>query len=174
MRKPTRTFSAAETDGLIDALERQIEEATTIAQDAAQDAEAQSYGVYNHFRDKVQEFDTLSILVEERLSNLSAGPDAALQSRFDHAQAGMMGLMIRTSIRFFFVMSSLARLPVGTRDVFMSELRSLWHARKRLEQPHLQVLLDEKAAQDLAKAQDILSEIIARAPSLLDFSGRKA
>ena len=59
-------------------------------------------------------------------------------------------------------------LPLGSQDLFMSELKRLHAASERLKGSQTLDRLGPRALQDIKVAEDILQVIIQKAPSLLD------
>ena len=70
-------------------------------------------------------------------------------------------------------MSAKPVLPLGAREMFQSELRTLYEAERMISHPRYVSHLDESAKDDLEVAKEILQEIIENAPALLNFSKRK-
>jgi hypothetical protein len=58
---------------------------------------------------------------------------------------------------------------MGTREIFMEELRSLHHAHETLHRPEYARRLETDVIHDLEVAEQILTEIVDRAPRLLEF-----
>jgi len=81
-------------------------------------------------------------------------------------------LLVRASMRFFFVLSANPALPMGAREIFVAELRSLHDAHERLMRPNYAGKLSSDLERDLETASLILEEIIDKAPSLLSFRGQ--
>jgi hypothetical protein len=81
----------------------------------------------------------------------------------------MLGLLIKASMRFFFVLSANTILPLGAREIFIAELHSLYEAREKLRRPDYLSRLSTGLATDLDTAEAILEEIIDKAPGLLKF-----
>ncbi|HYD30372.1 MAG TPA: hypothetical protein VEB64_05880 [Azospirillaceae bacterium] len=164
-----RTYTRAEVKGLLSALERQVREAATLASEAEHEASKHSFAAYRAFRDKVGEFQALVILIEGRLRNLVDNKSEDLKVEFERLDTLMLHLLVRASMRFFFVLSANPILPLGAREIFMSELRSLHDAHEKLNRPNYAGKLSSDLERDLETAELILEEIIEKAPSLLNF-----
>lgn len=164
-------YSPQDVTRLLSALERQAKEALSLAKQAEQDASKHSYEMYYNFRSKVQEFETCAIIVEERLKNMTSSRKASLENQFNRLNALMLGIVVRASLQFFYVLSANTHLPMGAREIFLSELRHLYAAKNKLKNPLYQSYLDEETAENLETAEEILTEIIDRAPSLLQLEG---
>lgn len=165
-----RTYTRREVKQLLAALERQVREAMKLAKAAEIDAGKESFNSYRAFRDKVGEFQALVILIENRLKNLMDSRVEDLQQEFERLDTLMLSILVRASMRFFFVLSAKTALPLGAREIFVSELHSLHDAHKKLKSPHYAGKLDERVEQDLNTASEILEEIIEKAPGLLNFN----
>ena len=94
-----------------------------------------------------------------------------LKSEFERLDGLMLTLLIKASLRFFFVLSANPILPLGAREIFIAELRSLHEAHEKLSRPEYAGRFDNSVASDLDMAEAILDEIIDKAPSLLQFDG---
>ncbi|HYD66229.1 hypothetical protein [Azospirillum sp.] len=166
-----RQYTRAEVKELLSALERQCRQAAKLAQTAEHEASKHSFGAYREFRDKVGEFQALVILIEQRLRNLADARSDDLREQFERLDTVMLALLVRASMRFFFVLSANPILPMGAREIFMSELRSLHDAAEKLRRPQYVTKLGPELEKDLETASLILEEIIDKAPSLLNFRG---
>jgi len=165
-----RTYTRREVKQLLGALERQIREAMRLAKAAEIDAGRESFNSYRAFREKVGEFQALVILIENRLKNLVDNRSDDLRQEFERLDTLMLSILVKASMRFFFVLSAKTALPLGAREIFVSELHSLHDAHKRLKSPHYAGKLDGQVEQDLNVASEILEEIIEKAPGLLNFN----
>lgn len=164
-----RTYTRAEVQGLLGALERQARTAATLAKQAEDEAAKDSFIVYNQFREQVGEFRALCILIESRLKNMEGGVVDDLREEYARLDTLMLGLLVKASMRFFFVLSAKTMLPMGARDIFVSELRSLHDAAEKLRRPDYQNRISGTLKTDLETAELILEEIIHKAPKLISF-----
>lgn len=129
---------------------------------------------YRPFRDEVDNFKGLSIIISDRLSAMADdGRKQELEQQFHRLQVLMLRLVIKASLKFFFVMSAKSVLPLGAKELFQSELKTLYDAEKMLSDPVYESDLDEGAREDLETAKEILEEIIRHAPALLDFGKKR-
>ncbi|MFM2041740.1 MAG: hypothetical protein RLY86_316 [Pseudomonadota bacterium] len=164
-----RSYTRKEVEGLLAALESQAREAMRLAKMAEEEAAKDSFQAYNEFRNKVGEFRALCILIEGRLRSIEGGRADDLREEYARLDTLMLGVLVRASMRFFFVLSAKTMLPMGARDIFMSELRSLHEAAEKLNRPDYADKLGDKLKGDLETAELILEEIIHKAPALLRF-----
>lgn len=165
-----RTYTRKEVQDLLGALEGQAREAIRFAKQAEEEAAKDSFIAYNDFRNKVGEFRALCILIEGRLRAVDTARVDDLKEEYARLDTLMLGLLVRASMRFFFVLSAKTMLPVGARDIFISELRSLHDAAEKLRRPEYATSMGDKLKGDLETAELILEEIIDKAPGLLNFS----
>jgi hypothetical protein len=165
-----RVYTRKEVQDLINALERQAREAIALARLAEEEAAKDSFQAYNDFRSKVGEFRALCILIEGRLKMIEAARVDDLREEYARLDTMMLGVLVRASMRFFFVLSAKTMLPVGAREIFISELRSLHDAADKLKRPEYDRQLGDKLKGDLETAEMILEEIIDKAPGLLQFT----
>jgi hypothetical protein len=150
-------------------LERQIEDLKAFESETEYTVGALSTDRYAHFRSKSGEVYTLSIVVRARVDNLDSGVDQELSDRYNRAVVESQRTIIHASLRFMDVLSKLDALPLGAREVFTGELRSLYDARERLRDPKLAAFLDASVEKKIAVAEAVLNAIIEKAPKLLSF-----
>jgi hypothetical protein len=164
-----RTYTRKEVQDLIGALERQAREAARLAKHAEEEAKKDSFQAYNEFRSKVGEFRALCILIEGRFKSIEGGRVDDLRDEYQRLDTLMLGLLVKASMRFFFVLSAKTMLPMGAREIFISELRSLHEASEKLKRVADQGKLSQSLQTDLDTAELILEEIIHKAPGMLSF-----
>ena len=159
-----------EVEEFLSALEDQARRIIVIAEKAAEEADKHSYGMYNKFRALVSEFETFSIVIEMRLKNITGEKAEKLQLKFDELSILMLNHFIKASIKFFFVLSASTNLPLGARDIFMAELKRIYDAKQKLENPKYSSAIDDEVKMNLTLAEDILGEIIDKAPNMLNLA----
>lgn len=164
-----RTYTKTEVQALIAALERQARDAMALAKLAEEEAAKDSFKVYNEFRSKVGEFRALCILIEGRFKVIDTAWVNELREEYARLDMLMLGVLVRASMRFFFVLSAKTTLPMGAREIFVQELRILYEAAEKLKRPEYADKLGDKLKADLETAEMILEEIIHKAPALLSF-----
>ncbi|MEI6984834.1 MAG: hypothetical protein WCK65_01790 [Rhodospirillaceae bacterium] len=168
-----RTYTREEVKELLAALERQCREAMDLAKAAESEASKHSFTAYRSFRNKVGEFQALVILIEGRLKNVVGSRVDDLRNEFERLDALMLSVLVRASMRFFFVLSANSSMPMGAREIFVTELRSLHEAHEKLSRDNYADKIPPDLAHDLETASLILEEIIDKAPGLLNFSATK-
>jgi len=152
------------------ALEQQIDDLTAFESETEYTVGALSTDRYAQFRAKSGEIYTLSIVVKTRVDNLQGGPDKELADRFDRSVVNAQRLIIQASLRFMDVLSKLDVLPLGAREIFTGELRSLYDARERLRDPRLAPFIDDGLEKKIGVAEAVLTTIIEKAPQLMSFT----
>jgi hypothetical protein len=165
-----RKHTSQEVERFLAALEQQARGIIALSDKAAAEANKHSYELYNKFRMRVSEFETFSIVIESRLRNLNGQKAEKLQAKFDELSILMFNHFIKSSIKFFFVLSASTHLPLGAREIFMAELKRIYDAKQKLERPKYQSGIDDEVRMNLDLAEDILNEIIEKAPKLLDLA----
>ena len=154
---------------MLGVFERQIESLKAFEGETEYSVGALSTDRYAQFRAKSGEVYTLGIVVKSRVDNLDSGRDEELAKRFDRAVVEAQRVIIQASLRFMEVLSKLEALPLGAREIFTGELRSLYDARERLRDPRLAPLIDESLSKKIDTAEAVLNTIIEKAPRLMSF-----
>ena len=155
-------------------LEERATDLVELAEKVKAESSTQDITAYRPFRDRVDDFKALSILIEDRLGRMTSTRRDELAEQFHKLQVLMLKVLIKASLSFFYTMSAKSVLPLGSREVFEIELKTLYDAEAMLSDPRYEGELDDEAKEDLDLAKDLLGEILAHAPSLLDFSGHKS
>jgi hypothetical protein len=170
-RKKDTGVGRREVATMLAALEKQAREASRLADKAHSHASRDSYAGYFQFRAKVEEFQALIALIEERLARLEDEHTIELSARFRQLDTVMLVMLVRTSTRFYSMLKDNAALPLGARELFLPELRTLTDMRDRLmEEPEHAERMLPGAVQALETALATVEALIERAPSLPDFS----
>ena len=154
---------------LVDAYERLVGEATDVALIAEREATKHSYGMYYRFRDKVREAETLQVLIEGRFAAMAPGQRERIEARYVRLGASALAMQVRASLRFFFVLSANTFMPLGSREIFLSELARLDRTHAALTSGRFGPV-DGSLLSDIENAREILTEIADKAPSLLDLA----
>jgi hypothetical protein len=165
-----KKMAPSEANKLLGALEGSANAVIEVARGAASSSEFESYEVYARFRERVQDFESLATLVEDRLRAMSSARDSDLDEKFAELMAYMLGATISTSLHFLRIFAERDYLPVGSKEVFLLERRSLETAKHKLQSPPYLARLGERASRDIQSAEEILEIVIEKASSLTDFS----
>ncbi|MBM3537078.1 MAG: hypothetical protein FJX55_04510 [Alphaproteobacteria bacterium] len=163
------TYQKREAERMLAALKEQIEALKAFEAETEYSFGALSTDRYAQFRAKAGEIHTLGIVVKARVDNLATGRDAGLEAAYDRLVVKGQRVIIRASLKFMDVLSRLKALPLGAREIFTTELRSLYDAHERLKNPRLKPHIDEAFEKQLTTAEAVLHTIIEKAPQLLSF-----
>jgi hypothetical protein len=165
--KSSGSHTRQEVEGLLSALEGNANSVIAAAKLASNTIAEQEWHAYSEFRDRCDDFDTLAIVIEYRLKNLRGGRDAALERTFEELQLFMLTATLQTSLHFLKILAQKNELPLGSKDIFQGELRSIYRVKNLLELDRFKSKISSRADKDIETAEEILSVIIERAPSLL-------
>jgi hypothetical protein len=158
---------------MLGALEQGATRVIMAAREASADASHNKYHAYLRFREVVDDFDTLAIVIEYKLKRMRDEKAEALSDKFDELTAYMLSSIVSASLHFLRILSEKTEMPLGARDVFKSELRSLYHAKDRIETERYIGRLNERTRADLIAAEQILEIVIEKAPRLLRFDDKE-
>ncbi|HTY68823.1 MAG TPA: hypothetical protein VMH36_19380 [Alphaproteobacteria bacterium] len=165
----TRTYSRRDVEELLLALEQGATAVVKSAGQASAEAKQDKFQAYQEFKRRCDDFDTLSILIEHRLKNMKGGVERDLDEKFDELCLFLLSATLTASLHFLRILAERDALPLGSRDVFMRELRNLHRAHEKMNDPKYAPRINERTGSDLKVAEEILATIIERAPALLDF-----
>jgi hypothetical protein len=169
-----KTYNRREVEQLLGALESSAGDVIKTAQVASNDAKREKFAAYQDFKVRCDDFDTLSILIEHRLKNMKGGREHDLEEKFDELTLFLLSATLTASLHFLRILSERDALPLGSRDVFMRELRNLHRAHEKMTDPKYVSRINDRTTSDLKVAEEILSTIIERAPALLDFDRQES
>ena len=159
---------------LLAALETHADKVIAAAREASQALTKEEFGIYSRFRGHCDDFDTLAIVIEYRLKNLRTGRDTDLEKQFEELGIFMLTATLQTSLHFLKILSTRKELPLGSKDIFLGELRNLYRVKQMLELDKFRQKVSTRAVKDIETAEEILSVIIERAPSLLQLEADEA
>ncbi|MCA3247234.1 MAG: hypothetical protein ING19_04435 [Azospirillum sp.] len=165
--KSASTHTRKEVEGLLSALEEHADGVIESAKRVSTSLAEQEWHAYSGFRSSCDDFDTLAIVIEYRLKNLRGGRDADLEKQFEELQLFMLTAALQASLHFLKILAQKNELPLGSKDIFLGELRSIYRVKNLLELDRFKTKISSRAGHDIETAEEILSVIIERAPSLL-------
>lgn len=165
----SKLYTESQVAGLLDALESKAAEVRSVLVGAQQALSRDSLEGYLRFREVSTEFDAFCIIVDMRLRNMAdAAPVDAMRSRYDDCVFSVSRTLIDASLRILFALSERPVLPLGSKDVFLTELKALYYTREKLGERRFESRIDDATRAQLSKAEQILMQIIDRAPAMLD------
>lgn len=166
-----KTYRRAEVEELLQALERNANAVVQAARVATTNARHDKFEAYTAFRERCDDFDTLAILIEHRLKNIAGGRAEDLENKFKELKVYMLTSTLKTSLHFLRVLSEQDSLPLGSRDIFLRELRNLHSVNSKMSSQAEAV--DAATLADMKVAEEILGLILDRAPALLNLDNRE-
>lgn len=103
---------------MLTALEQGATRVIMAARQASADASQDKYHAYLNFREVVDDFDTLAIVIEYKLKRMRDEKAEALSEKFDELTAFMLSSIVSASLHFLRILSEKTEMPLGARDVF--------------------------------------------------------
>lgn len=154
-------------------------EKTAVLEAAIADAKGgiarSSFAAYKIFADAAADFDGFCILIEYRIKKVEPGPErASLESRLLTSRVHAMSRMLKASIELIGGLAGQRVFPLGAKDVFLRELRSLYALKNTLGRAPFASQLPAETGRNVDLAEKILREIIDKAPALLDLTAANA
>lgn len=163
----------AEVEALLRALELQKAEMAAATDAAQRGVNHHTFEPYHALQEKTFEHESLVAVIEGRLGRLGDKCPPQLRERLDTFERSVLGERIRGSFKVLFALSAIPLLPFGVRELFAGELKALEAAREKLRDPRHRQHCDPDLEQDLETAEMILTEVMEKAPGLLDFTGAR-
>jgi hypothetical protein len=163
-----------DVEKLLAALEGHADHVIAAAKEVSTALMQEEFGIYSRFRGHCDDFDTLAIVIEYRLKSLRGGRDKALEAQFEELSLFMLTATLQTSLHFLRLLSTRNELPLGSKDIFLGELRSLYRVKQMLEMERYKNKISSRVGKDIETAEEILGVIIDRAPSLLQLETGQA
>jgi len=150
-------------------LEQRVQDLLAVSRLPEESANEINFDDYSKFRDMMAECLSFLIIIERRIEQQSDGRKERLQEQFDTLTVAIWSILLDGSLGFLTVICERDYLPLGTRHVFVQELKTLYDAERVLKEGKYQKHLIASAIEQRNKAELILNEIIDRAPQLLNF-----
>tara|TARA_B100001964_G_C14164304_1_gene568302 strand:+ start:402 stop:905 length:504 start_codon:yes stop_codon:yes gene_type:complete len=122
---------------------------------------------YQKFRKMMGECLSFLIIIERRIEQSESSKKEELSEQFDELTTAIWSILLDGSLGFLNVISKIDFLPIGTKHVFVQELKTLYDAEKVLKQEKFEKYLKKDVLSHRHKAEQILEQIIDRAPQLL-------
>lgn len=134
------------------------------------DGHPPQFADYAHTRSLTSECLAFSIVIERRIDLLPDAKRGPVMDRFDRLTVSIWSTLLGCSLTFLKAIADEEHLPLGSREVFMQEIKTLYDAHVVLSQPRFEGKVEEETLRKRSSAERILTEIIERAPRLLDLS----
>jgi hypothetical protein len=164
--------ATAELVQFLDMLESRIEALSETAEVLERHGEhPPRFADYSRTRGLTSECLAFSIVIERRLEMIGEARAIRLRDRFDRAIVGIWSTLLDCSLKFLRAIAEEEHLPLGSREVFLHEIKTLYDAYNTLTLDRYVGKVEEETLKKQKAAERILTEIIERAPMLLDLSG---
>ncbi len=152
------------------ALEGQIRQAEALARVLERGMGSENFAVFLGFRTKVDEMMSLSAIIERRIKDILDLNIEALHHQFLKLNAHALTMLVKSNKSFFQALSRKRAVPMGVREVLVSELKFLATVRERLTELELADQLDQRIFEDLDEVMAAVRSIADRTTSLEDFA----
>lgn len=123
---------------------------------------------YLDFQNLTSELLTFLIIIDKKLQGLDQSSKGELINRFDELVIAIWSILLKGALSFFIVISEDQYLPLGSREVFVRELRTLNEAQVKLSAKPYKEKVPAETRKQLEMAERILVKVIEKAPSLLE------
>jgi hypothetical protein len=163
----------AQLGELLAALDRSVRQVAACAARTQSGIGHHSFAPYHAYRASIDEYHALVAVIENVVRRGGSADANRIRSLLLNRERQLLSLMIRSALEFFFALSAIPNLPYGTRECFAQELLSMSAAHERLQAPEHKDRLPSELGQDLEVAEEILAEVMRKAPSLMNFDGAK-
>jgi hypothetical protein len=159
----------AQLTELLAALDRSVRDIATSAARTPAGIGHHSFAPYHAYRACVDEYHALVSVIENIIRNDGSAEADRVRALLMDRERKLLTLMIRAALEFFFALSAIPNLPYGIRECFAQELQSMSAAHERLQAPEHKGKLPQELGQDLEVAEEILAEVMRKAPGLMSF-----
>jgi hypothetical protein len=126
---------------------------------------------YARTRNLTSECMAFMLVIGRRIDALPETVAIPLRDVFRRHTVAMWSTLLDCSLTFMRAIAEEEHLPLGSREVFLREIKTLHDAHTTLSDPEFAGLVSEDTLSKQGQAEKILSEIIERAPRLLDLGG---
>ncbi len=151
----------------LEILSERVEELLEVSRLPQENPQEINFDDYQKFRDMMGECLSFLIIIERRINLTGEGRREGLLEKFDTLTVAVWSILLDGSLSFLTVICEKEFLPLGTRHVFVQELRTLYDAEQVLKEAKYENHLKANVVEQRDKAERILNAIIDRAPQLL-------
>lgn len=166
---PPNPNARREVEAMLKQLDRELQDSMRLAFEAQRGGIIDGLARYRKYRDRVQSFQALVALLEDRLTSLSDDITPEMRIQVDRSDAQMMLLMVESSGRFFDALLRSSDIPFGTREAAVTEKRTLTSLSERLDQADYAGERAMALRAELDRVLGVVQQIIERSPSLPEF-----
>ena len=151
----------------LEVLQDRVSELLVLSQAPKNRPDEINFEDYQKFREMMGECLSFLIIIERRIEQSESSKIEELAEQFDELTAAIWSILLDGSLGFLTVICEKDFLPIGTKHVFVQELKTLYEAEKVLKQEKFVKRLKKDVLTQRDKAERILEQIIDRAPQLL-------
>ncbi|KAA5605500.1 hypothetical protein F1188_11440 [Roseospira marina] len=123
---------------------------------------------YARTRNLTSECMAFLIVIERRIEGLPDSRRAPYYDRLTEILVALWGTLLDGSLTFLRAIANEEHLPLGSREVFLREIKTLHDAHATLSEERFEGRIPGDLMSKQRQAERILNEIIDRAPRLLD------
>jgi len=123
---------------------------------------------YARTRNLTSECLAFLIVIDRRIDALPDHMQAEPRRIFESHTITLWGTLLECSLAFLRTIADQTHLPLGSREVFVREIKTLHDAHAILSQDRFVGKVPESTMDKQKQAERILNEVIDRAPRLLD------
>ncbi len=164
-------FEEKDAETFLQLLSERVAELAALSEIPKQQKENINFEDYQEFRNMMGECLSFLIIIERRIHLNESSKKEKLEEQYETLTVLIWSVLLDGSLNYLSVISEKEFLPIGTRYVFIQELKTLYDAENVLKQEKYQDHLNEAVLDKRDKAERILETIIDRAPQLLNMSG---
>lgn len=158
-----------EVTAMLANLESLLRQASALGDQAQRGFAAGGLARFRRFRQRVEDFLAMVMLIDERLAQLGRHAPADGLLLLDQLHGQMLVRFIEVGWGFFERFVRLKDLPIGTREMCQDELRALTRMRGKLDE----AAFDGERGRDLRgkadRTLDQMREVMERSPVLEEF-----
>jgi hypothetical protein len=123
---------------------------------------------YARTRNLTSECLAFLIVIDRRIDTLPDHMQAEPRRILEDHTIDLWGTLLECSLAFLRTIADQTHLPLGSREVFVREIKTLHDAHAILSQDRFAGKVPESTMDKQKQAERILNEVIDRAPRLLD------
>jgi hypothetical protein len=169
-----KTYTKAEIETLLVALERQTKRARKMAEDAIERITHSAFEPYYEYRQALTEIEGVLVLIEDRMQHAEPGVLAQLKDYHSQLIIDLLRMKIDVVLQVFPALEVTNALPIGVQQVFLATIWELKETVERIDCEHIEGVLDHDARKRLTLAENILREVSERAPALMELAEQQA
>lgn len=169
-----KTYTLAEIQSLLQALEKQTRRAAKKADSAIERISKLAFEPYYEYRESLTEIEGVIVLIEDRMAHAEKAALEKLRDYHTKLITNLLRMKIDVILRVFPALESASTLPMGAQKVFLATLWEMKETVAHIDRAQMSHLLDPDARKRLTVAETILSDVAMRAPRLLEMAEGQA